>query len=67
MLGDTVNAYRAYEKISTSNNMTVPMYIILKMPEFYNFFRTNLEIVTTNYVHLAVHITHVVDERHAKT
>jgi len=50
MLGDTVKAYSAYEKISTWNNVTVPMYIILKLPELNNFFRTNLERVTTNYV-----------------
>jgi len=61
MLGDTVNTYSAYEKISTWNNVTVPMYIILNVPELNNFFRTNIEIVTTNYVQQAVHITRVVD------
>ena len=50
MLGDTVNAYSAYEKISTRNNVTLPMYIILNVPELSNFFRTNLEVVTKNYV-----------------
>jgi len=50
MLGDTVNAYSIYEKISTWNNVAVTMYIILNVPELGNSFRTNLEIVTTNYV-----------------
>jgi hypothetical protein len=61
MLGDTVNTYSAYEKISTWNNVNVPMYITLNVPELNNFFRTNIEIVTTNYVQQAVHITRVVD------
>jgi hypothetical protein len=49
------------------NNVTVPMYIILNVPELHDFFRKNLEIVTTNYEQWAVHVTHVVDTRHAKT
>jgi hypothetical protein len=49
MFGDTINTYSAYENISTWNNVTVPMYIILKVPELKKFFRTNFEIVTTNY------------------
>lgn len=43
------------------------MYIIVKMPELNNFFRTNLERVTTNYAQYAVHIIRDLDERHAKT
>jgi hypothetical protein len=43
------------------------MYIILNVPEVDDFIRTNLEIVTTNYKQWAVHVTHVVDTRHAKT
>lgn len=50
MLGAIVNAYSVYEKISTWNNVTVLMHIGLNVPELSSFSRTNLEIVTTNYV-----------------
>jgi hypothetical protein len=43
------------------------MYITLNVIELNNFFRTNLEIVTTNYVQQAVHVTRIVDKRHTKT
>jgi len=37
MLGDTLNAYSAYEKISTWNNVTVPVYVILNVSELSSF------------------------------
>jgi hypothetical protein len=38
MLGDTVNTYSAYEKISTWSNVTIPMYVVLNVPKLNNFF-----------------------------
>jgi hypothetical protein len=45
-----VNAYSAYEKVSTRNNVTVLTYIILNMTECNKLFRIHLEIVIINYV-----------------